>query len=731
LLRASESEHQAARRRAVLGALLAVGLTLAALALLVPAVFLRDVPLLYRGDGLSHALVVKTVLDVGWYPAHNPRLGAPFGATWFDYPNGDAANLFLIKLLGAFSGDWIVVANSFFVATFVLCALSAYLVMQRLGLRWDFAAVGAMLFALLPYHFLRLQHVLLAAYWSVPLGVYLAVACGPDATAPKSPSVSRHLTILALLALAAGCGGIYYAFFAAVLVAASGAANVVVQRRWRASGRAMTVIAVIALATAVQLVPSLWYWHENGHNAQAVSRSPEEAERYAFKPIQLFLPQSRHRIETARKLASDYAASSPSVNENATSALGIVGAVGLVLILAHGLRRMLVQRPRDPPLDSLAWQALVALALGTTGGIGSMLAYAGFSGLRGYNRISVFLGFIAISALLLLLQRRLLKARDARRAASIGGAVVATIAVIGALDQTPMRPLRIESASFASDREFFATLERQIPGAAAVYQLPYHPFPEAGAENDLEDYGLVRGYLNTKALSWSYGAMKGRAGDEWLRLLSKRDIDDQLDLAAKSGFGAVYIDRRGYGDRGAAIEADIRRRLGTPIAQSADGMLAAYRVQPTGTTPVAREALLPAIDTVIRLDRPVLSPLVSKFSGFAGFESAGRWTEGSVARIELARPLPRRFILRLETAMAMGPSADVDLPIRIGGVGHSIRVGRERTVTETPFDVDDPGRAIEIVIANPASPRELGINADTRRLGILVTSIAILPGAGN
>ena len=715
------------QRNTLVGAALAACLPLAALFLFVPMAVPLHVPLVYGSDGLSHGILAKTVLDVGWFPSTNPRLGAPFGATSFDYPLCEAANLLLLKLFGLHSGDWVVATNLFFLATFVLCSLSAFFVMQRLGLHWGFATVGATLFAALPYHFLRPQHLLLVAYWSVPLSVYLALACGPNFDVGGSPRPIRSMLVLILLSIAVGCGGIYYAFFGAALIAASGAASVVAQRRWQAMRPALVALVVIVSAVAVQLAPTLRYWHQNGRNTQLGERGPAEAEHYAFKPIQLFLPQSKHRIESMRELANRYAASAPMVNENATAALGIVGAVGLVLMLAHGLRRVIMQRPLDPPLESLMLQSAMALALGTLGGAGSMLAYAGFTSLRAYNRISVFLGFIGIAAVLLLLQRRLQRIADVRRRAIIGGAAAMALIGIGALDQLPAIPIGSGSTAFESDRNFFASLERQVPTGTAVYQLPYHPYPEAGPVNAMEDYGLARGYLNTDTLRWSYGAMKGRPGDEWLRLLSLRDIDDQLDLAARSGFGAVHVDRRAYVDRGAAVESELRRRLGAPIAQGADGLDVAYRMQPMGVAPLPREALLPGTGTPIRFDREVLSASVSKISGFSGWEPAGRWTEGPMARIELAEPLSGRVTLRLETAMAMPPSTHTDLPIRIGGVEHQLRLEGGPTTADIRFDLPGPANAIEIVIPNPVAPRDLNLNSDPRKLGIMVKSITISP----
>ena len=101
----------------------------------------------------------------------------------------------------------------------------------------------------------------------------------------------------------------------------------------------------------------------------------------------------------------------------------------------------------------------------------------------------------------------------------------------------------------------------------------------------MKDYEHFRGYLHTGSLRWSYGGMKGRQGDLWLRALNDRPLAEQISLAAQSGFGAVYLDRRAYQDGAAAIEGVLHTALGEPIATSADGTRVVYRMQPTGAAP--------------------------------------------------------------------------------------------------------------------------------------------------
>jgi hypothetical protein len=69
-------------------------------------------PFLYDGDALFNLMVTKGVLKHGWW-LENPDLGAPLGQKPYDFPvlAGDSLHLALIKLLGVFSSDPVLVKN--------------------------------------------------------------------------------------------------------------------------------------------------------------------------------------------------------------------------------------------------------------------------------------------------------------------------------------------------------------------------------------------------------------------------------------------------------------------------------------------------------------------------------------------------------------------------------------------------------------------------------------------
>jgi len=134
-------------------------------------------PFTLGGDAPYYLMVIKGTLLHGWW-LENPDLGAPYGQELYDFPflAHDSFHLVLIKMLGLLSSDPVFVANVFFLLSFPLVTLVAFLVLRQLGISGDAALVCSALYALAPYHFLRdHQHLNLAAYYSVPVGAYLVL----------------------------------------------------------------------------------------------------------------------------------------------------------------------------------------------------------------------------------------------------------------------------------------------------------------------------------------------------------------------------------------------------------------------------------------------------------------------------------------------------------------------------------------------------------------------------
>ena len=549
-------------------------------------------PIVYQGgDSLQSATYVKRILEAHWFPFRTDLLGAPFGAADFDYPESEAANYVIFALLGMFSKNWVIVSNLYILAGFFLAAISAFIFLRWLGVQAALAVAGSILFAFLPYHFMRLVplgHVLLATYWNVPIALWAALTCWPSEHAPRAGRRTVTLRgaffIVALLAVASG--GIYYAFFACFLILVAAVAAALAQRTVHAAMRGALAIAVIVVVVGIQLAPSFYFLYTNGINREAAVRSPSESEIYGLKLTQLVLPQPNHPLPAFRELSARYANTTPYTNENRAAALGSLGVAGLIVIGTTILVRLSRGGGKATSMDKLALLACAAIGLGTVAGLGAIFSLIASSQIRAYNRVSIFVGLIAIAALTLALSDILRRVAGRHRARNVVTTLfAAALLTFGLWDQAIPFDQRASAAVFLSDHDFFHRLEEALPPHTSVYQLPYRPYPEATPLHLMIDYEHFRGYLHTTNTRWSYGGMKGREGDRWLRSISSLPIKEQIADAARSGFGAVYVNRRAYTDGGAAVDDALRASLGAPIVTSSDASLAVYRMKPTGNDP--------------------------------------------------------------------------------------------------------------------------------------------------
>ena len=116
------------------------------------------------------------MLDHGWYFT-NSRLGAPVGQQLYDFPIGsDTLNLAMLDGWVQVSRNAVVGVNLFFISGFFMSAVSAFWALRRMLVSRPASAMAAVLFAIVPFHFLRNEgHLFLSAYYAVPLGVFLAV----------------------------------------------------------------------------------------------------------------------------------------------------------------------------------------------------------------------------------------------------------------------------------------------------------------------------------------------------------------------------------------------------------------------------------------------------------------------------------------------------------------------------------------------------------------------------
>lgn len=536
-------------------------------------------PFQYGGDAALMGMLIKGIIDNGWYQI-NPYLGMPYGQLMYDFPLGNF-DFIVIKILSIFSSDYAVVMNLYYLLTFHLTTMTAMYAIRRLGIGAAPAIVGSLLFTFTPYHFLRGEnHLLLSAYYMLPLMIMVIMWFYSPPPWPLHlegggvKSIMKPSWIAALvICLLTSSTFAYYPFFSCFFLLVAGLTSYLRWGERERAGVALLLILVICTGVLINLAPSIIYDLQNGPNPEVGVRSPMQSEVYGLKIIQLLLPISGHRIPQMAEIADSYAKSMPLVNENSFAALGIVAGGGFLLLILGALFWCAGGRGDHNLLRGLSTLNISAVLLATIGGFGVIFASLITPQIRCYNRISIFIAFFSILALLLVLEILFDRSPSFKGKPARYGLLL-LILIVGVLDQSSpafVPPYCAIKGEFLADEEFIQSVEDVMPEGAMIFQLPYVPFPEHPLVIRIRGYEPIKAYLHSQSLRWSYGAMKGRDADAWQRSVAEKNLVDMTNDLSLAGFQGIYVDGYGYQDGGLAITKELSELLGVQPIVSQGG----------------------------------------------------------------------------------------------------------------------------------------------------------------
>ena len=627
------------------------------------------VPLYYANEGLLMLTLVKDLLADGWWLS-NSALGAPYGQELYDFPlaAGNLLHVLALDTLGFAIKDPATTMNVYYVLSFPVVALSAYFVLRRLEVSVLVASVCAIVFSTLPYHFGRNEdHLFLAMYFTVPIACYLVVLAFAGRRFFPSPANWRRnpRSLLPLAGVVAACIAIgsastYYAAFAALLLLAGGLVSAVAHPRLGSLPHATLAFLLVVATVAACLSPVFVYRLEHGTNDAVAVRSPKETERLSLKLSELVLPVRGHRLAPLADLRERYETETLLPSES-NQALGVAGTIGLFSLLVVGIAAAVGRRWQEGPtriLPSVAAATLVALLIATTGGLSTIVSYAGITQLRGWNRMSIFVGFFALLSLAILLDAARRRWGSSARSRRLLAAAVLSIPALALLDQTNsslVPPHGAFQSAWASDSAFVRSIERELPGNASVFQLPYVSFPEeARPPATTGAYDELVGFLHSDRLRWSFGAMRGRNAD-WASALAQKPPDAVAMAAVAAGFSGIQVDTLGYDDAGANVLAALGM-IAVPT-YSLNHRLAFVDLRAYGQR--LRKTLTPG--QLYALQSLTLRPVRSLWgSSFWPAESDGghewRWTRTPEALIGLVNPTRLARTVDVELTLGSGVS---------------------------------------------------------------------------
>jgi phosphoglycerol transferase len=124
------------------------------------------------------------------------------------------------------------------------------------------------------------------------------------------------------------------------------------------------------------------------------------------------------------------------------------------------------------------------------------------------------------------------------------------------------------------------------------------------------------------------------------------------------------------------------------------------------------------------LSRPYGDGPLASAEGMALAEPWGRWSNAREVVFHFKQPLPRHLSVILK-ARAFGPNDALPFKLRAGENEVGFRLGQVEQDIGLRIETDGQQRSLTIEVPRPVSPAELGLSADTRKLGIGIAAIEI------
>ncbi len=689
------------------------------------------------GDSLHFLTVIQRLLEEGL--AFNSRIGFPFGSSFLDFSTSEEGHLFLLKILAKTSGSSIFAFNAYILLSFFFNFISTYIISRAFGLSIAAATTCAFLFDFLPFHFLRISHLLYTLYFQIPIYFFIAYTLFNQSTPSKILSWVKSNFFILLSLFIISSFGIYYSFFACLLLIITGISSAIKNDTPRSFLKESICILSISLGIIVNMVPSIVYTIENGTNPEVAQRHFCESEHYALKLAQLVLPRDNHRLAPLAHFKEKYNKSAPLITENFTASLGFFGSIGFLYLLC-GLFFLFKRNDFDQRIAFFSTSTYGLFLISTMGGFSVLFSMLITPSIRGWNRISPFIAFCSILAFCILLEN-FLKPKNGKP--FLKHIIWLGVIVLGILDQT-IPPYTEEQNQIKTqtliDQATIKKIEDLLPKDSAIFMYPHMPFPEWPHLHNLGTYDLAIGFLYSKNLNWNYGGMKGREGDLFYRFLDKEPLEEQLKVIKRLGFQGIYIDKRGYADGGIEIIQNYSELLGyPPTFISEDNKIAFFKLNNLPAKNFQRWKPEQIMDTACfwtnRLGKSYVSKFedgidftregtpifISDIQGLSERENWGCWSIGKKVRLVFKNQLPQKFKLTLK-GNAFKSNIGKKLEIQIGKKTFFMNI--ETPNIEQSIDinlVDNKAMDINFLIPEPqnASPQ------DHRKIGIGFTFLKI------
>lgn len=505
------------------------------------------------GDAALMYMTASTMVRFGWV-SQNPDVAFPQGMDLAHIPFAEIHQWSVLRAVTAFTDDPVLALNVFFLIGFFAVGFTSFLLFDATIRNRSLAIVLGVALATLPWHYSRFHHTLLADYSPVPVFLLLAFLMWTGWW-----SDSRKRLALGLVgALYVGTAGVYYAFFACLILGPVLLRRIFVGRRLRQWWRDALVVASIPAVLAASLI---------AHRSLAATELSVSALGERVPIMSIGFAGIGQSLFTAWPFSDGTREGSAQFSVLVAVAL----AVSWIALIAFTIGSIRGRTGREftrlhselrPWFLLLVWTLVWFLP-----GAGWLFALTVTPEIRSWGRLSMVLAYLAVVILGILLRELGHRGRGAGVAVAAGLIVLLGWQV--ALDHRPLtiprqsRELEVAGATYAAE------VGRVLDAGCPVLQLPALEFPEdwraEWRDGGMGAYDHMWVQLYAPDFRWSFGAPRGTEGAALAqRKYAQGSMAGRVENARADGFCAVHVDARGLDEQELA---EIRDLLGDPAAE--------------------------------------------------------------------------------------------------------------------------------------------------------------------
>ena len=519
-----------------------------------------NLPLFFYGSDDAYFLsIAKNILDGNsfWFIKN---LDAPFGTRLYDFPNTLPFFCICVRVLGLFTSNVIFITNFYYFLTFLLATLSFYIVLRLFNINYFFSILGSIVFSFSQYHFYRnIVHLNISSFFSTPIVLYVCycIAFNNDFNKRDNQFTEklRTITNIITISLLITFSHIYYIYFGCVVIGFS-MIWALFKKRYVAIVKSISILFCIIMFVFCDLLPSIIYGIVNT-NMISHLRLPYDAYVYSLQLVHLFMPYLTEGKHVFSNITDAYIRSGMSQSEAMVNYLGILSLIGFVILILillvpsfNNYIRKYEDEGKKGILSFFSASNMLILLLGLQSGIGVIVALLGFTKIRAYNRVSIYILMYSIFALIYIMD--ILYKKYNKKLKNLYAAIITILLICFHIYETHLTNFvqnqNYNKIAISNVKDYAYKLENLYKNGANILQLPIVSYPENLTNNSLTNCNYqVLPYIYTSNIKYSSGALNNTK--EYFAQKVLFDIDDIENIllnAKEYGFDGISVNTDMY-----------------------------------------------------------------------------------------------------------------------------------------------------------------------------------------